>query len=403
MKLRAFQIVFVAAALLCAVLVLRHGRPHLLAPTQAPQGPSGPISLNGPLGPLQKPTAQDRKAAIAAIQAQLDAFRKGDFKAAMRYQSRGMQQGIPSSAAFQQMMQRQYPAFLHFQSVTFQKARTPDHGNHVFFMIALHMPDKSQVQAIYMMSREGGVYKVNGVQGGMQGMPGPPPGLSKFKMLRVIDPRQAGDEDIVGVGDDLSIEALVWAYRNGIFPWPMTGSPLFWFCPPQRAILDFADLHVPRRLARRQRHAGLTFTIDRDFPAVIAACQHAFRPRQDGTWITPAMTQAYTALHRAGYAHSAEAWDAEGHLVGGVYGVSVAGCFSGESMFHTVPDASKLALLHLIIHLQSRGITWIDIQMMTPHMDALGATLISRDAFLNRLEATQQQGLQAFDWLTDYA
>jgi leucyl/phenylalanyl-tRNA--protein transferase len=218
--------------------------------------------------------------------------------------------------------------------------------------------------------------------------------------LRVIDPRQAGNQDIVGIGDDLSVETLVWAYRNGIFPWPMPISPLFWFCPPQRAILDFVNLHIPRRLARRQHHAGMTFTIDQDFPAVIAACQRAPRPQQDGTWITPAMMRAYTDLHRAGYAHSAEAWDAEGHLVGGVYGVSVEGCFAGESMFHQVPDASKLALLYLIVHLQSRGLTWIDIQMMTPHMAALGAVLIPRDVFLDRLEATRHKRLQAFDLLT---
>jgi hypothetical protein len=170
MKLRAFQIVFVAAALLFAVLIVRHGRPHLLLPTQAQQGSNGPIGPNGPFGPMQKPTTQDREAAIASIQGQLNAFRKGDFATAMHYQSDGMRQNIRSSAVFQQMMQREYPDFLHFQSVTYQDSKTPDHGDHMFVRITLHMPDKSQVQAIYMMGREGSVYKVGGVQGGMQGM-----------------------------------------------------------------------------------------------------------------------------------------------------------------------------------------------------------------------------------------
>ena len=206
-------------------------------------------------------------------------------------------------------------------------------------------------------------------------------------MLHVIDPRRAGDEEVVGIGDDLSVGTLVWAYRSGIFPWPVPGHPLLWFCPPQRAVLDFVRLHVPARLARRRRRAGLSFTIDRDFPAVIAACRRAPRPGQDGTWITPPLLRAYVALHRAGHAHSVEAWDASGCLVGGLYGVSVGGSFAGESMFHLVPDASKLALLHLIDHLQAGGLGWMDIQMMTPHMAALGATLIPRDAFLDRLEA----------------
>ncbi len=215
-------------------------------------------------------------------------------------------------------------------------------------------------------------------------------------MLRVIDPRQAGDQEVVGVGDDLSVEALAWAYRHGIFPWPMPGRPLLWFCPPQRAVLDFARLHVPRRLARRRRHTDLIVTIDRDFPAVIAACRRAPRPGQDGTWITPPLMRAYVALHQAGYAHSVEAWDDGARLVGGLYGVSVDGHFAGESMFHLVPDASKMALLHLIDHLKARGLDWMDIQMMTPHMAALGATLLPRDAYLDRLELSAAKGLTPF-------
>ncbi|MBV9848212.1 MAG: leucyl/phenylalanyl-tRNA--protein transferase [Armatimonadetes bacterium] len=216
-------------------------------------------------------------------------------------------------------------------------------------------------------------------------------------MFRVIDPRRAGDLEVVGLGGDLSVGSLLWAYRRGIFPWPTPGYPLLWFCPPRRAILDFAHLHVPRRLARLRRRAPLTFTIDRAFPQVIAACRQAPRPGQNGTWITPGLLRAYVAFHEAGHAHSVEAWDEDGALVGGLYGVSVDGCFAGESMFHRAPNASKLALLHLIDHLRARGLDWLDIQMMTPHMAALGATEIPRDEFLDRLDATCARGLTLFD------
>lgn len=217
-------------------------------------------------------------------------------------------------------------------------------------------------------------------------------------ILRFPDPRRSADPDgVIAVGGDLHPESLRRAYRQGIFPWPHPGLPLLWFCPPERAILDFAHLHVPRRLQRVRRSAGLTCTIDAAFDRVIAGCRAAPRPGQEGTWITPTLERAYCRFHREGGAHSAETWDAEGVLVGGVYGVAAEGVFAGESMFHTRPDASKLALLHLIDHLRSRGLDWMDIQMMTPHMAALGATLVSRDAFLERLKATQARGLALFD------
>ncbi len=200
----------------------------------------------------------------------------------------------------------------------------------------------------------------------------------------------------MGVGDDLSPETLIWAYGQGIFPWPITGYPLLWFCPPLRAVLDFDRLHIPERLARTRRRTGLTFTIDAAFDQVIASCRQSPRPGQAGTWITPAMLSAYRHLHRLGYAHSVEAWDAEGELQGGLYGVSVGGVFCGESMFHRVPNASKFALLFLCGHLEARGLGWIDIQVMTPHLAALGAADIPRDTFLDRLAAERQRRLVLF-------
>jgi leucyl/phenylalanyl-tRNA--protein transferase len=210
------------------------------------------------------------------------------------------------------------------------------------------------------------------------------------------DPRDATPEGIVAVGGAPEPDYLVEAYGRGIFPWPVEGYPLLWFSPPERAVLEFKDLHVPRRLARERRTTRLAFTFDRAFDRVIRACAGVARAHEDGTWITPAMIRGYEAMHRRGRAHSVEAWDEEGRLVGGVYGVDAGGAFAGESMFHLRPNASKLALLHLIDHLRARGLDWLDAQVMTPHIQALGARLITRDEFLDKLAHTRRLGLKLF-------
>jgi leucyl/phenylalanyl-tRNA--protein transferase len=188
---------------------------------------------------------------------------------------------------------------------------------------------------------------------------------------------------------------LLDAYRKGIFPWPDPNLPLMWFCPPVRAILEFEALHVPRSLRYARRRSTLHFTLDRAFHEVIRACAEVSRPGQEGTWITPEVIAAYSRLHELGIAHSVEAWR-ERQLVGGLYGVDVDGCFSAESMFYRESNASKLALLFLIDHLRSRGLDWIDIQMLTPHMARLGARNVSREEFLRKLEATRARGLRLF-------
>ena len=208
-------------------------------------------------------------------------------------------------------------------------------------------------------------------------------------------PRSANADGIVAVGGDLHPQSLLLAYRQGIFPWPVEGLPLLWFCPVERAVLDFDRLHVPRSLARARRRSTLRFTIDADFPAVLRACAGAPRPGQDGTWITPAITAAYLRLHRLGHAHSVEAWR-DGRLVGGLYGVDVDGAFGGESMFHAEPNASKLGLLFLVDHLRARGLDYLDVQVMTPHLERLGAHTMPRDAFLGRLAVTRARGLALF-------
>lgn len=208
------------------------------------------------------------------------------------------------------------------------------------------------------------------------------------------DPRTVRG-DIVAFGNDLRVEVLRDAYRLGIFPWPHDDLPMPWFSPRRRAVLIFDELRVGRSLEKAVRKSPFTFSIDRAFSNVIAACAEAPRPGQDGTWIEPAIVEAYTALHRAGEAHSVEVWDGE-ELVGGLYGVDSGGVFTGESMFYRKPNGSKLALLHLIDHLRGRGATWLDCQVMTPHMEALGARLIARARFLDMLEAAQGRELKLF-------
>jgi leucyl/phenylalanyl-tRNA--protein transferase len=209
------------------------------------------------------------------------------------------------------------------------------------------------------------------------------------------DPRDATPEGIVAVGGRPEPDYLVEAYRRGIFPWPVEGYPLLWFSPPERAVLEFERLHVPRSLARERRRTKLTFTIDRAFERVIRRCATVERAHERGTWITPAMIRGYTELHRRGRAHSVEAWEGD-ELVGGVYGVDAGGAFAGESMFRLRPNASKLALLSLIEHLRARGLDWLDVQVITPHVEALGARLIPREEFLDKLARTLRRGLRLF-------
>jgi leucyl/phenylalanyl-tRNA--protein transferase len=202
--------------------------------------------------------------------------------------------------------------------------------------------------------------------------------------------------DIIGFGGDLTIENLRAAYRRGIFPWHVEGLPLPWYCPEERAVLEFENLHLPKSLRREWKKTRFTFTIDKAFEAVIKACAQAKRSDGYGTWITPAFIRAYCEFHAAGDAHSVEVWDEGEELVGGLYGVDAGGVFCGESMFHTRSNASKFALLHLIEHLAQRGAAWLDVQVMTPHFEVLGAEEMEREGFLDKLEETQNLGLKLF-------
>ncbi|MCM2279173.1 MAG: leucyl/phenylalanyl-tRNA--protein transferase [Oligoflexia bacterium] len=213
------------------------------------------------------------------------------------------------------------------------------------------------------------------------------------------NPSTADEHGILAWGGDLEPETLLLAYSRGIFPWPLSDIdeelPLAWFCPARRAILEFAGLHIPRSLERARKRKPFRFTIDQAFSEVIRHCARQPRPGQQGSWITPEMIEAYIELHRLGHAHSVEAWEGD-TLVGGIYGVDAGGAFAGESMFHLRPNASKLALLHLVGHLHARGLDWMDIQILTPHLESLGARQITRDDFLRRLQQTRARGLSLF-------
>jgi leucyl/phenylalanyl-tRNA--protein transferase len=199
--------------------------------------------------------------------------------------------------------------------------------------------------------------------------------------LSFPDHRAANREGLLALGGDLSVPRLLLAYRSGIFPW--TDDPLTWWSPDPRAIFDIETFRPPRRLAARIRQQPFEITVDRAFRAVIEACAEK-APGRDSTWISPRFIDAYTELHRQGYAHSVEVWR-QGKLAGGIYGVAIGGFFAGESMFHRVTDASKIALCFLMDHLRARRFDLFDTQVLSPLTARLGAIEIRRRDYLGRL------------------
>ena len=185
-------------------------------------------------------------------------------------------------------------------------------------------------------------------------------------------PRLADAEGLVAVGGDLSVPRLLLAYRSGIFPW--TVEPITWWSPDPRAIFELDGFHVSRSLAKVIRQGVFRITMDRAFRRVMQGCA-APAPGRRSTWITPEFIAAYTQLHEQGHAHSLECWQGR-RLAGGVYGVAMGGLFAGESMFHRVSNASKVALFHLIEHLRRQGFVLFDIQMLTPITAQLGGVTI---------------------------
>jgi leucyl/phenylalanyl-tRNA---protein transferase len=199
--------------------------------------------------------------------------------------------------------------------------------------------------------------------------------------------RRARAALIAAVARMIPADLLVSAYASGWFPMAVEEGDIRWFSPDPRGIIPLKAFHVPARLTRVVRSGRFRIEIDRAFGDVMRACAAAPRGERDGgTWIDAEILESYEALHRAGLAHSVEAWQGAS-LVGGLYGVALGGAFFGESMFHTVTDASKVALVALVERLRARGYRLLDVQWVTDHLAQFGAVEIRKAAYLRRLHA----------------
>jgi len=217
--------------------------------------------------------------------------------------------------------------------------------------------------------------------------------------LAFPDPREAEPGGLLAAGGDLSPERLLLAYSLGIFPWH-GGPPILWYSPDPRAVLRPQALRLSRRLRRTLRQGRFELRLDTAFRPVMEACAAAPRSGQDGTWITPAMVDAYSKLHEQGLAHSAEAWR-EGRLVGGVYGLSLGAAFFGESMFHAERDASKAAVAALVRQLARWGFELFDGQIPTPHLASFGMEAWPRQRFLAALSSALARPTRRGPWSFD--
>ena len=179
---------------------------------------------------------------------------------------------------------------------------------------------------------------------------------------------------------DLAPETLLAAYVIGIFPMADDGDEVHWLSPDPRAIIELDAFKISRSLRVARQRRVFEVTINRAFPGVIEACAD----RTEGTWISEEIHKAYCELHRLGFAHSVEAWR-DGRLAGGLYGVAIGGAFFGESMFHRVSDASKVALVHLVERMRRRGFVLLDVQFMSEHLRQFGAVEIPRTEYERRL------------------
>lgn len=189
---------------------------------------------------------------------------------------------------------------------------------------------------------------------------------------------------LLAIGGNLTAERLLQAYSQGIFPWFSEEQPVLWWSPNPRMVLFPHELIVSRSMTKRLKRMDYEVRFNSAFRQVMEACANINRPGQDGTWITDTMIDAYTKLHEWGHAWSAETW-MDNKLVGGVYGVVIGKMFYGESMFHHVTNASKIAFIHLVQQLETQGFGLIDCQMKTPHLASMGAREIPRKEFLQLL------------------
>ena len=210
-------------------------------------------------------------------------------------------------------------------------------------------------------------------------------------------PDQAEPDGMLALGGDLSVERLLRAYAAGIFPWFGPGSPILWWSPPERAILLPGDEHFSRKTLRALGRASFEVRVDTCFEAVIGHCARTPRPGQEGTWITPAMRAAYVALHREGYAHSFETFR-DGQLVGGLYGIALGAAFFGESMFSLESHGSRAAFAELCRTAWAWGFHFIDGQLPNENLLGLGARVVPRKEFLERLGKALETPTRRGSW-----
>lgn len=217
--------------------------------------------------------------------------------------------------------------------------------------------------------------------------------MTTLKRKYFPNPHDCSDDGIIAVGKVFDEDVLVEAYQNGIFPWPSDEEHVYWFCPKERGILYFNELHVSRSLKKQMRQVeerGLwTWSVNKNSKLVIENCKTVNRKDQQGTWILPEMVEAYSNLAKQEKAISIEVWNKRSDLVGGVYGVLFQRVdhrnqfgFSAESMFFKETGASKFAFVKLVEHLRALGLDWMDIQMVTEVTRSLGGKLISRQQYL---------------------
>ncbi len=197
--------------------------------------------------------------------------------------------------------------------------------------------------------------------------------------------KEADEGGLLAIGGDLSTERLLLAYRLGIFPWFNDDDPICWWSPDPRFVLYPDELKVSSSMKTVLQNGKFRFTVNRAFTTVIQNCKTVSRHGQEGTWISPAMQQAYTNLHELGYAQSAETWQ-DGELIGGLYGIRLGNLFFGESMFSLKPNASKFAFINYVRQLQKENVQLIDCQLHTNHLESLGARMIPRELFTKILD-----------------
>lgn len=202
----------------------------------------------------------------------------------------------------------------------------------------------------------------------------------------LFPPAELADPDgLLAIGGDLSRARLLQAYRSGIFPW-YENKYILWWCPDPRFVLFPPELKISSSMKQLLKKQSFEFSVNTDFNAVISQCKAISRRGQDGTWITEEMRNAYNDLHFAGYAHSAEV-RLNGELVGGLYGIRLGKIFYGESMFSRYSNASKYAFIQYVQLLQSEGVELIDCQVYTAHLETLGARMIPRKEFLEKINS----------------